>query len=284
MIPLRDANPTRRTAVMTLVLIAVNVAVFVLVQVPARGTDVVSVDGTPVPIDGELRFNLEYAAIPCEIAQGRPLTVVEIAETFVGGDDTACAADAPGPELFPAKNVWLALVVSLFLHGNLLHLGGNMLFLWVFGNNIEDHLGPLRFLAFYLLAGVFAAVVNVAVEPASTVPVVGASGAIAGIMGAYLVWFPRAPIQTVFFFLIVFWGRIEARWVLVFWFVLQFFVSSGSGVAWVAHVGGFVFGAAIGLLVRTSRSAQRLLWRPEFLEPGGAPWDDTGGWTRPVRR
>ncbi|MBK9178316.1 MAG: rhomboid family intramembrane serine protease [Acidimicrobiales bacterium] len=276
MIPLRDANPTRRLPVVTIALIVVNVVVYLFVQVPARGTDVVDVDGSQVRIDGELRFNLEHAAIPCEVTQGEPLTLTEIGRTFVQGDDTACEPDATGPELFSDKNVYLALVVSIFLHGGLLHLAGNMLFLWVFGDNIEDHLGPVRFLAFFLLAGVASSLAHVAVQPASTVPVVGASGAIAGVMGAYLVWFPRAPIHTLFFLIIVFWRRIEARWVLLFWFVSQFFLNPNTGVAWVAHVGGFVFGVVVGVAARSSEAVRRLVWRSEFVTSRG--WDETGGY------
>ncbi len=279
MIPLRDANPTRRLPVVTIALIVLNVAVYLFVQVPARGTDVVDVGGSQVRIDGELRFNLEYAAIPCEVTQGDPLTLTEIGRTFVQGDDTACERDATGPELFPGKNVYLALVVSIFLHGGLLHLAGNMLFLWVFGDNIEDHLGPPRFLVFFVLAGVISSLAHIAVQPASTVPVVGASGAIAGVMGAYLVWFPRAPIHTLFFLIIVFWRRIEARWVLLFWFVSQFLLNPNTGVAWVAHVGGFAFGVVVGVAVRSSEAVRRLVWRPELVTHGG--WDETGGYPGP---
>ena len=272
MLPLRDRNPTRRVPVITIALILINVGVYFFVQ-PRSGIDEVDVGELSVRVDSSLGFNLEHAAVPCELVEGRPLTLEEIDDTFSDGDDTACASSASGPELFPDKNVWLAVLLSMFLHGGLLHLGGNMLFLWIFGNNIEDHLGPIRYLLFYVAAGVVATVAHVAVQPDSTVPVVGASGAIAGVMGAYLVWFPSAPILTAFFFILVFIREIAAKWLLAFWFVLQFFTNPNEGVAWVAHVGGFVFGVAVGMLVKASRGAQKALWRSEYDDhDDDRPW------------
>ena len=185
-IPLRDNLPTRRRPVATILLIAINVAVFLLVQSPLRGTDVVRIQTGTVRIDSELRFDLEYAAIPCELTQGRPLTINEIGKTFVQGDTSACDHNDNSPPLFPGKNVYLAVITSMFLHGGWLHLGFNMLFLWVFGNNVEDRLGWALYLLFYVLAGIFATAGQVLLNPSSTVPVIGASGAIAGVMGAYL--------------------------------------------------------------------------------------------------
>jgi membrane associated rhomboid family serine protease len=258
-LPLYDRNPTRNTPYVTILLIVACVAVYFFVQARPGGTDRVAVGSTDVVrIDSSVRFSLEYAAVPCEIAQGRPLTLDEVVATFNGGDKDACRSNERAPELFANKNVWLAVVTSIFLHGSLLHLGGNMLFLWVFGNNIEDHLGHVAYLAFYLVAGVVAAAAHIAVQPDSTLPVVGASGAIAGVMGAYLVWFPRAQVMTLVFILIL---PIDAMWVLSVWFVLQFFTAPDSSVAWVAHVAGFLFGAAIAILVRTNRPARRVMWR-----------------------
>jgi membrane associated rhomboid family serine protease len=240
-LPLRDENPTRRVPVVTILLILANVAVYFLVQ-PNSGDAVRSA-----------RFSIERAAIPCEVVEGRPLSVGEIQDTYGAGDDTACQGDEQaGPPLFPGKHVLLAVLTSMFLHGSLLHLGGNMLFLWIFGNNIEDRLGPVGYLLFYLAAGVVATVAHIAVQPDSTVPVVGASGAIAGVMGAYLVWFPNVPILTLFIFFIILFRQISAKWLLLFWVGLQFLepFNPNSGVAWVAHVGGFVFGVVVALLLR----------------------------------
>ncbi len=142
--------------------------------------------------------------------------------------------------------------------------------LWIFGNNIEDRLGHRRYLLFYLVGGVLATVAHFLGQPSSTVPVVGASGAIAAIMGAYLVWFPNAPIRTLVFFVL---RDVRAKWFLAFWFVTQFFVGAESGVAWVAHVGGFVFGVFIGLVVRTTDYGTRRINRSD--DP--LYWDTTGG-------
>ncbi|MCP3857170.1 MAG: rhomboid family intramembrane serine protease [Actinomycetia bacterium] len=270
MLPLKDENPTTRTPVLTVGIIVACVLVWFGPQA-ARGTEIISTPAGAVQIDSQLRFSLEYAAIPCEIQEGRPLEVDEIA-AFNDSIDEGCNIDpATTPPFFPDKQVWLAMVVSIFLHGGLLHLGGNMLFLWIFGNNIEDHLGHARFALFYLGGGIAATLAHVAAQPDSTVPLVGASGAIAAIMGAYLVWFPDAPIRTL---VAVFIFDIRARWYLTGWFIFQFFTAPDSSVAWVAHVGGFMFGVAIGLLVRASRSARRGVFTPEYQQPG---WDPTGG-------
>jgi rhomboid family protein len=238
-IPLKDYNPTRRFAFVTLLLIAVNVAVYVFVQRPFdTGTN-------------QARFSFEVAAIPCEVTQGRPLSTEEIHDTVDLNDATACEHTAQRDAYFPNKSVWLALLYSMFLHGSLLHIGGNMLFLWIFGNNIEDRMGPLPYLGFYLLAGIVASAAHVLVQPDSTVPVLGASGAIAGIMGAYVVLFPNVKIRSLIIITIIpLFRDIAAKWWLGFWFVTQFFTNPAEGVAWVAHVGGFAFGALIALFLR----------------------------------
>ncbi|CAN5835771.1 rhomboid family intramembrane serine protease [soil metagenome] len=278
MFPIKDENPTSHAPVVTVLLILINIGVFVFIQQGQTGEELVPTDAGAVRVPTEVGFTLERAAIPCEVVEGRPLTVDEVLTTFQGGDPEACDNDAGGDDaaLFADKNVWLALLVSMFLHGGWLHLGGNMLFLWVFGNNIEDHLGPVRYIVFYLLGGLVASAAHIAVQPASTVPVVGASGAIAAVMGAYLVWFPEAPVRTVIVFFFILFRDIRAKWLLGFWFVSQFFTASNSGVAWVAHVGGFVFGVAIGAVIRASRSVREALWRRRYAAEGG-PWDPTGG-------
>jgi membrane associated rhomboid family serine protease len=262
-IPWRDLNPTRRTPYVTVLLIVACTAVYFFIQARPAGVDTVVVGTQVVRMDSDVRFTLEYAAVPCEVTQGRPLTLGEVEATFVANDDTACVDRPHSPELFRDKNVWLAVVTSIFLHGSVLHLAGNMLFLWVFGNNIEDHLGHVPYLLFYLAGGIVAAGAHIAVQPDSTVPVVGASGAIAAVMGAYLVWFPRAPVRTILLLVIPFFVTIDAMWLLLVWFVLQFFTAPDAGVAWVAHVAGFVFGAAVGLLVRMNAPARRVMWRSD---------------------
>jgi membrane associated rhomboid family serine protease len=147
----------------------------------------------------------------------------------------------------------LTLFAAMFLHGGLFHLLGNMLFLWIFGNNVEDFLGPFLFILFYLLSGLAASFVQVILSPNSRVPMIGASGAIAGVLGAYLLLYPSARVLTlVFLFFFVRVVAIPAAYVLGLWFVLQVLnVGMGGGVAWFAHIGGFLFGLAfVKLFVR----------------------------------
>jgi membrane associated rhomboid family serine protease len=162
--------------------------------------------------------------------------------------------------------VYLAILISMFLHGSLLHLGGNMLFLWIFGNNIEDTLGRAKYLAFYLVGGFVATMAHILVQPQSTIPTIGASGAIAAVMGAYLAWFPNVRIRTLFIFFFVLFRDISAKWLLLFWFFSQFLegVNPNSGVAWMAHVGGFAFGLLFGFVFRTNRAAGRPALRGSY--------------------
>ena len=255
MIPIKDYNPTSRFPIITILLIAVNVVVYFFVQPHYRPGD-------------EAKFTFEHAAIPCEVVYGRPLAIDEIDRTTSHGDSQACDGSRPlSQPAFPAKSVYLAILYSMFLHGSLLHIGGNMLFLWIFGNNIEDVLGSLSYLGFYLLAGLVAAAAHIAVQANSTVPVVGASGAIAGVMGAYMVLFPDVQIRTVLIFFFLFIRDIRAKYLLGFWFLLQFFTNPAEGVAWVAHVGGFVFGAIVGFFLRERLRPRHAGWLPEVVPP-----------------
>lgn len=236
MIPLRDANPTQRTPLLTLVLIALNVVAFVVWQ--------------GFPVTGDLtRAQTEMVfcngAIPSEVSNLEPIP--DLAR-ICGG-----------------KSVLLSVFTSMFLHANLLHLGGNMLFLWVFGNNVEDRMGRVVFLLFYLLAGVAAALAQVLIDADSQVPLIGASGAIAGTLGAYLVMFPRARVLTAVIFFFISLVEVPAIIVLGLWFVLQAFSGIGQlgqsvsgGVAFFAHIGGFVFGALVALLFYRSRPRPQL--------------------------
>lgn len=154
---------------------------------------------------------------------------------------------------------WLTLVTSMFLHGGWAHLIGNLWFLWIFGNNIEDDLGPGRFLVFYVACGIVAALAHLWSEPGSNLPMVGASGAISGVMGAYLLRYPRARIHTLFFLLIFFTVADLPAWVyLVYWFLIQLAASqidvgTGGGIAFWAHIGGFAAGMVLLPLLQPSR-------------------------------
>jgi membrane associated rhomboid family serine protease len=209
MFPLKDDNPTSRFPVLTLGLILANTAIFLLRAAAPRQLDA--------------RMLQALAFHPALLTTGRAAALA-------------------------------TLLTSQFLHGGLLHLGGNMLYLWIFGNNIEDYLGRVRFLPFYLGCGVLAGLAQWAVGPHSDIPIIGASGAIAGVLGAYAITFPRARVHTLFILLIFI--RVvpvpAAAW-LGFWLLYQALMAAiahgqaGGGVAWFAHLGGFVAGF---LLVR----------------------------------
>ena len=244
-LPLRDQNPTKRLPIVTLILIAINVFVYFAVQ--PHG-------------DAENRFVYDHAVIPCEVVHGHPLSEKQIGtrscSVAVGDQNVPTklglvrVTDAP---FAPGKNVYLAIIVSMFLHANIVHLLGNMLFLWVFGNNVEDRLTPIGFTLFYFASGIIATLAFTAVNAGSIGPLVGASGAIAGVMGAYLIWFPRARILSIVFPIFFFPFYLPASIVLLLWFVLQFFTDPHNGVAWVAHVAGFAFGAAVAYALRGTR-------------------------------
>lgn len=253
-IPIRDENPTRHTPVLTLAFLAVNVVVFLFIQPNSpfqTATDRVEAQRQAIE---EQRFLYEHAAVPCEITRLRPLTVAQL-ETRSCDPGSGAGGSR---EVFPGKNVLLSIVSSMFMHGGLLHLGGNMLFLWIFGNNVEDRLRPVGFALFYFAGGVAATLAHVLTNTGSLIPLVGASGAIAAIMGAYLVWWPRARILSVVpIFFLIHLVRLPAGLVLGLWFVLQFLTNPNSGVAWAAHVGGFIVGVAIGWLLGPPRTGPR---------------------------
>ena len=223
MLPLRDNVPTRHLPLVTVALIAVNIGVWVLYQLPALEKSV-----------NELGYH------PCEV------------------EDTCRTIGESWP---------LTAFTSMFLHGSWLHLLGNMLFLWIFGNNVEDSMGRVRYLVFYVLAGMAATATQTFVtlgygtEAEATIPNVGASGAIAGVLGAYAVLLPRARILTVVFFIL---REIPAVLLLGAWFVFQLLEGSasfsspqeGGGIAFFAHVGGFVFGLAFVRLFAVRRPLQ----------------------------
>jgi membrane associated rhomboid family serine protease len=230
MIPIRDDNPTHRFAFLTAALIAACVYVFFAMQ-PAGDSEAIE-------------YLYARAAIPCEVVTGDPLSASEIA----GG---RCSASFDGAPVFPEKSVTVSIVESMFMHANLIHLASNMWILWIFGNNVEDRMGRGRYLLFYLGTGLAATFAHVAFNLTSTIPVIGASGAIAGVMGAYLVLFPTARVVSVIppFFFIPF--RVPAAVFLLLWAFAQFSISATDPqVAWIAHVGGFVAGAVYALFVR----------------------------------
>ncbi len=251
MLPLRDDNPTSRMAWVTLVIIALNVLAFVAWE-PTFGTEV-----------QQQTFFFCHAEIPYEVSHqtslgfGGPGAAREMANEFhisVGG---ARQAQAELRHDCGHKVWWESVFEAMFLHGGWLHIGGNMLFLWVFGNNVEDRIGRVWYLLFYLASGIVAALAQLAVAPNSVIPNLGASGAIAGVLGAYLVMFPRRRVYTLIIFFFITAVYLPAFVVLGLWFVLQVFsgvgslgsrVNTGGGVAFFAHIGGFAFGVLLALL------------------------------------
>ena len=228
MIPLKDNIPTERFPVLTVALIAINVLMFFFFQ------------GWPGDIDANA---MEYGAIPYEITH--PGEQCRAIGAFVecGDFDT---------DLAPT---WVTLFTSMFMHGGFLHIAGNMLFLWVFGNNIEDAMGRVKFILFYIGGGLAATGAQVLIDTNAAVPSIGASGAVAAVLGAYALLYPRARVVTLII-IIVFITVIQlpALLVLGLWFLLQVYAGSselaqpvggGGGVAYWAHIGGFVFGLAL---------------------------------------
>lgn len=248
MLPLRDETRVRRPPLATMAIIAACVVAFVFVQ-PSAVRSIGSVSAVELSENAE--FNYEHAVVPCELAEGRPLRVIELAVAGATGETDACDAAAGGPALFEDKNVWLSVLKSMFLHGSWLHLASNMLFLWVFGRNVEARMGYVGYAVFYAAAGVVATAAHVVAEVDSTVVLIGASGAVAGVMGAFLAWFPLARMRLlVMVGFIPVPSRLPAFVLLVVWFVSQFFVGAEDGIAWIAHVAGFVFGFVTGIATR----------------------------------
>jgi membrane associated rhomboid family serine protease len=230
MFPLKDDIPSRTFPFVTVSIVALNVLAF-LYQV-SLGI------GSPGAARAAQEFIEEFGLIPCRLT----------------GACVDPVAGLPSP--------YVTILSSMFLHGGLLHVGGNMLYLWIFGDNVEDTLGHFRFIIFYLLSGLAAALAQTAIAPSSMIPMIGASGAVAGVLGAYLILFPHARILTLliigFFVRLVY---IPAVIVLGFWAVVQFFSgfmtlgvatggAPGGGVAFWAHVGGFVAGIVLLFVLR----------------------------------
>jgi len=238
--PLKDNIPTRRFPVLTVVIILINVVMFF---------------GFQGAFFNDKDFDkkvVEYGAIPYEISHpGKECALADNAQTLACEGQPGAVGKAPDQ-----PPPWLTILTSMFMHGGLLHLGGNMLFLWIFGNNIEDAMGPLRFVGFYLLGGLAAILAQTLMGPDAVVPTIGASGAVAAVLGGYALLYPRARVVTVIF-IVIFFTIIELPALLVLggWFVLQALSGAGSlvqpvgdgggGVAYFAHIGGFLFGLAM---------------------------------------
>jgi len=264
-LPVHDVNPTRRTPWVTRLLLVANVVVFVLSPLalaPLLG------QGSAQSVCTQLAYLDQYAAVPSQVIGDDAPVEVATGAVAPGAPpgSVACVTQSPPPY---DKQPWLSVLTAMFLHGGWLHLAGNMLFLFVFGNNVEDRLGRVRFLAFYLGCG-YAATYGFALFFAgSDTPLVGASGAVAGVLGAYLVLYPKARVWSLLTFLFFLPVRLPAWLVLGSWFVLQYLYTTGAGlseaagVAYLAHVVGFVVGAVLMWQLR-GRGRQQELRDPRW--------------------
>jgi membrane associated rhomboid family serine protease len=272
LIPLKDNNPTKRFPVITVALIAICVVVFFWQLTFPEDPKLTQAGFGHID-----QSSLEYGAIPYRIThpdtgdcsvgavndQNQAGVVCPGTAEFADAHRRADAGTSPQPIPINEAPWWVTAFTSMFMHGGWLHIIGNMIFLWVFGNNVEDRMGRIGFTLFYLLAGLIAVYTQAFIDPSSTAPTIGASGAIAGVLGAYALLYPRARVLTlifiIFFVTVV---EIPALILLSLWFILQFVpalgqvaVGSGGdqGVAYFAHVGGFVFGLAVAALLIRAR-------------------------------
>jgi membrane associated rhomboid family serine protease len=253
-IPVHDVNPVRRTPWVTYALIAANVVVFLRMPVAASSISGSTALGQLCELQS---FVQHWGAVPRELIHDQLPRLVPTGRAAVGPQGPGCLLGPPPYDKSPP----LSVLTAMFLHSSWIHLLGNMLFLWIFGNNIEDRMGRARFLLFYLVCGYAAAYVFSLADPGSATPLIGASGAIAGVLGAYLVIYPRVKVWGLVPFLFFLPLRLPAWVVLGMWFVLQGLYSAGYGtseagtVAYLAHVAGFVTGAVLALPLRRGTPA-----------------------------
>ena len=231
MLPIGDQDEPGGLPVVNIAIIAINVLVFVLLQIPSDA------------------FTMGFSTIPKEITTGVDL-VGPVAVKLPDGT-TETIVEAPGP-----NPIWLTLFTSMFMHGGWAHLGGNMLFLFIFGDNVEKRLGSLLYIAFYLVCGVIASAAQIATDPNSVIPSLGASGAISGVLAAYLVYFPQNRVRVLVGFRYV--TEVPALVMIGLWALLQLISGIGAiavteqtgGVAYWAHIGGFIAGLVLAFLLR----------------------------------
>ena len=230
MIPIHDDNPYRQTPYITITLIVLNILVFLYEILLGPG---------------QQAFVYKFGAIPFELTHFKELPNLPV------------AYKTPLPNIF-------TVFTSMFIHGGVLHLLGNMLYLWIFGDNVEYLMGRFRFLIFYLIVGFIAAFAYTIMDPNSTVPMIGASGAISGVLGAYAIKFPKARVRVlIFLFIFITTVQIPAYIVLGFWFFIQLLSgfssigNAGVGVAWWAHIGGFLAGM---ILVNKFQKRKIFVW------------------------
>ena len=221
MIPISDINPAKNVPVISRIFIIFSSLTFLFLQ-PKNNIDL-------------LNYFYKYAAIPCELINNLPIS----ANQFYNNN---CSLD-PDIVIFPDKNILLSIFISLFLHANFLHILGNLWSFWIFGNNVEDKLGKVRFILFLIVSGVISIIGHSFLNFGYINPIVGASGIVSALMGAYLYLFPNAKLLVLVPFGVFFPTTIKAKFFMIFWLISQFFIAiQSNNISWEAHISGFLFG------------------------------------------
>ncbi len=235
MIPISDINPARNVPVVSRIFIIISSLTFLFLQ-PKNNIDL-------------LNYFYKYAAIPCELINNLPIS----ANQFYNNN---CSLE-PDIVIFPDKNILLSIIVSLFLHANFLHILGNLWSFWIFGNNVEDKLGKIRFILFLIVSGVISIVGHSFLNVGNLNPIVGASGIVSALMGAYLYLFPNAKLLVLVPFGVFFPTTIKAKYFMIFWLISQFIIAiQSNNISWEAHISGFLFGY---LLLKVSKFRRSII-------------------------
>ena len=232
MIPISDINPAKNSPVISRLFMFITIGVFLLVQ-PKNQIDLIN-------------FFYQYSAIPCELVTFSPLSESQ----FYSND---CLNNTKAP-IFQNKNLVLSIVFANFFHANFIHILGNLWSFWIFGNNVEDKLGKVRFTIFIIFIGFLSIAVHIYLNQNSLTPIVGASGIVSGLMGAYVYMFPNARLLVLVPFGFLFPTTIKAKFFMIFWFLSQILISiTDQNISWEAHVGGFVFGYLLLRIINNKR-------------------------------
>ncbi len=235
MIPISDINPARNVPVVSRIFIIISSLTYLFLQ-PKNNIDL-------------LNYFYKYAAIPCELINNLPIS----ANQFYNNN---CSLE-PDIVIFPDKNILLSIIVSLFLHANFLHIIGNLWSFWIFGNNVEDKLGKIRFILFLIVSGVISIVGHSFLNVGNLNPIVGASGIVSALMGAYLYLFPNAKLLVLVPFGVFFPTTIKAKYFMIFWLISQFIIAiQSNNISWEAHISGFLFGY---LLLKVSKFRRSII-------------------------
>ena len=234
MIPISDINPAKNVPVISRIFITFSSLTFLFLQ-PKNNIDL-------------LNYFYKYAAIPCELINNLPIS----ANQFYNNN---CSLE-PDIVIFPDKNILLSIFISLFLHANFLHILGNLWSFWIFGNNVEDKLGKVRFILFLIVSGVISIVGHSLLNFGNINPIVGASGIVSALMGAYLYLFPNAKLLVLVPFGVFFPTTIKAKFFMIFWLISQFLIAiQSNNISWEAHISGFLFGYLLLKVSNFRRSA-----------------------------